>query len=255
MSSVTKSGKKKSKGRSKAQRVPVEDPTPTDLRFMSHKTRTTLRARALALFEECGNKTQVAEEFGVNRETVTKWVKEAGLEVKKGSLAPPPPPNPEDFMDDDGEIIPTDEGETMGEEEQAQFNADREMISKLSEQEKTDIIRIGMLLARDREMEIIEAAADGEQTPAQRYQTYAANFGMRMLRDNKSKIRGPRTVKELAELDAFIRRNLGLDAKGGGRGGGGGGALHVDVKILNQGPLPPSEINKGPAVEVEARPA
>ena len=42
-------------------------------------------------------------------------------------------------------------------------------------------------------------------------------------------LRGPRTVKELSELDQLIRRNLGLNS----RTGGGQSKMQIDISILN----------------------
>ena len=42
-------------------------------------------------------------------------------------------------------------------------------------------------------------------------------------------IKGPKTVREMSELDQLIRRNLGLNAKTGG----GGSRMQIDISILN----------------------
>ena len=42
-------------------------------------------------------------------------------------------------------------------------------------------------------------------------------------------IKGPKTVRELSELDQLVRRNLGLNAKTGG----GGSRMQIDISILN----------------------
>jgi hypothetical protein len=51
-----------------------------------------------------------------------------------------------------------------------------------------------------------------------------------MFRDSMPHIRGPRTVKEMSELDQLIRRNLGLNPRGGS---GGAGSVQIDISILN----------------------
>jgi len=58
-------------------------------------------------------------------------------------------------------------------------------------------------------------------------------------------VRGPRTVRELSELDQLIRRNLGLNPKGGSSSGGG---LSIDISILNNA----KTANGGSSVVVEA---
>jgi hypothetical protein len=42
-------------------------------------------------------------------------------------------------------------------------------------------------------------------------------------------LKGPKTVRELSELDQLIRRNLGLNSKSGG----GQSKMHIDISILN----------------------
>jgi len=61
--------------------------------------------------------------------------------------------------------------------------------------------------------------ADSQASPADKYQTYVATTSIKLLRDSVKNLRGPRTVKELSELDQLIRRNLGLNAKNGGGSG------------------------------------
>ena len=71
--------------------------------------------------------------------------------------------------------------------------------------------------------------AEAQTTPADKYQSYVAAAGIKLLRDSMKNLRGPRTVKELSELDQLIRRNLGLNA----RTGGGSSKMQIDISILN----------------------
>lgn len=71
--------------------------------------------------------------------------------------------------------------------------------------------------------------AEAQNTPSDKYQSYIAAAGIKMLRDSMRQIRGPRSIRELSQLDEMIRRNLGLGAKGGG----GSGKISIDVSILN----------------------
>jgi hypothetical protein len=48
------------------------------------------------------------------------------------------------------------------------------------------------------------------------------------MRDGVKNLRPPKTVRELSELDQFIRRNLGLNGKTGS-----GGKMQIDISILN----------------------
>lgn len=78
--------------------------------------------------------------------------------------------------------------------------------------------------------ELVELNPTQQVSPADQYQQYVASEGMRILQDALPSLRGPRTVKELGELDQIIRRNLGLNAKSGG---GSGGRLAIDISILS----------------------
>lgn len=86
------------------------------------------------------------------------------------------------------------------------------------------------LLARQQERSDIEAVSEGHLTPSDQYQAFIAASAIKLLRDDIEKIRGPRTVRELSELDQLIRRSLGLNPKGGS---GAGGGLQIDISILN----------------------
>ena len=103
------------------------------------------------------------------------------------------------------------------------------------------------LLAREEEEARLMEVAEGQGTPADKYQAYAAASAIRMLRDNFKLIRGPRTIRELSELDQLIRRNLGLNPRGGG--GAGGGSVTIDVSILTNSKAVPQT---GLVVPVEA---
>ena len=48
------------------------------------------------------------------------------------------------------------------------------------------------------------------------------------MRDSVKNLRPAKTVRELSELDQFIRRNLGLNAKSGGSS-----KMQIDISILN----------------------
>ena len=71
--------------------------------------------------------------------------------------------------------------------------------------------------------------AESQSTPADKYQHYIAAAGVKLMRDSMKNLRGPRTVRELSELDQLIRRNLGLNSKNGG----GQSKMHIDISILN----------------------
>ncbi len=69
--------------------------------------------------------------------------------------------------------------------------------------------------------------AERQSNPADKYQHYAAATGIKLMRDSVKNLRPAKTVRELSELDQFIRRNLGLNAKNGGS------TMQIDISILN----------------------
>lgn len=99
--------------------------------------------------------------------------------------------------------------------------------------------------ARHEEQEALIEIAESQSSPSDKYQAYVAASAIKMLRDNLMNVRGPRTVRELSELDQLIRRNLGLNPKGGSSNGGG---LSIDISILNNA----KAANGGARVVVEA---
>jgi transposase-like protein len=210
----------------------VEKPKLSDLRFMSPKARAVIQAKALQLYGECGDKSKVSREMGVPRSTLRRWLKNAGVTDPLKIDALILDTNPDESKEDK-EVEFLEAAHEAEQDEQAV--ADEDLIGSLSGQEKRDIMRVAQILSRDEEMEVIETVSDGEVTVQNQYQSYTANLGMRILRDSKSRIRGPKTIKEFSELDNVIRRNLGLSSNGKGGSGSAGSALHVDVKILNGG--------------------
>jgi hypothetical protein len=88
---------------------------------------------------------------------------------------------------------------------------------------------VAKLDARLEEDKNLMEVAQSQSSPADKYQSYIAAASIKLLRDSIKSLRGPRTVKELSELDQLIRRNLGLNAKSAG----GSGKLQIDISILN----------------------
>ena len=84
--------------------------------------------------------------------------------------------------------------------------------------------------ARLEEDETIMEIAESQSSPAEKYQHYIAAAGIKLLRDNMNNLKGPKTVRELSELDQLIRRNLGLNSK---TGGGASSKMQIDISILN----------------------
>jgi hypothetical protein len=95
--------------------------------------------------------------------------------------------------------------------------------------------------ARIQERADLATSAESNMTPADRYAAYTAAQGIRIMRDAFPSIRTPTTVKELEILDSIIRRNLGLDKRGGQ------GSLKIDLNILNNSKASP----KGAVIDVK----
>ena len=163
-------------------------------------------ARARDLFMSGVNKTRIAEEIGTTRVTIARWL--ADLKApEKGT-------EPVDVFEDN-------------------------LFSVLGE-----TVADARIAARDEEDQNLLEVAENQSTPADKYQAYVAASAMKILRDNLLNIRGPRTIREMSELDQLIRRNLGLNAKSGG----GSSSLTIDISVLNNS----KAANGGSQVVVEA---
>jgi hypothetical protein len=148
-------------------------------------------ARARDLFLSGVNKTRIAEEIGVSRETIVRWL--AGVN--------PPAKGTE------------------------QVDVFEDNLFAVVE----DTVADARIAAREEEDRNLLDVAESQATPADKYQAYVAASAMKILRDNLLNIRGPRTIREMSELDQLIRRNLGLNAKSGG----GSSSLTIDISVLN----------------------
>ena len=148
-------------------------------------------ARARDLFMSGVNKTRIAEEIGVSRETIVRWL--------EGIAAPEKNTEQVDVFEDNLFAV------------------------------VEDTVADARLAAREEEDQNLLDVAESQSTPADKYQAYVAASAMKILRDNLLNIRGPRTIREMSELDQLIRRNLGLNAKSGG----GSSSLTIDISVLN----------------------
>jgi predicted transcriptional regulator len=147
--------------------------------------------RARDMFMSGIAKSRIADELDASPATVGRWVK--GIS--------PPSKNEEQVDLFEGDLI----------------------------ESADDAFKDARLAARDEEQQTILDVAENQSSPADKYQAYVAASAIKMLRDSLLNIRGPRTVRELSELDQLIRRNLGLNAKSGG----GSGSLTIDISVLN----------------------
>ena len=145
----------------------------------------------------------IAKELDINVSTLRRWFRSEGLEPKTnphGLNPKPDDPDPLKTALDDNLEGKTDEAIKIARHE-----------ARLIE-----------------EKEILEVA-EAKSSPAEKYQSYVAASAIKLLRDSVKNWRGPRTVREISELDQLIRRNLNID----NRGGSGGGGLQIDINILN----------------------
>lgn len=175
-------------------------------RALNRQKRAERIQRAVELRKTGMPITRIAEEIGVQYETARKWVNENAVED----------------IEDDRDV----------------FEANLDNVA-------TKVIADDRLAARDAEQQALLEVAENQSTPADKYQAYVAASAIKMLRDNLMNVRGPRTVRELSELDQLIRRNLGLNPKGGS---GSAASLTIDISILNNA----KAANGGAEVVVDA---
>jgi len=165
-----------------------------------------LKKRALQMYKDKYKQTIIARDLGVHLNTVGVWIKQAGLkDVPIASMIPKDAAGMEfsEMHDDVFEGNPND-----------------------LTHEALRILKHDAALAEEKDILDI---AESQASPADKYQHYIAAASIKLLRDSMSHLRGPRSVRELSELDQLIRRNLGLNSKSSG----GTSNMHIDISILN----------------------
>lgn len=176
-----------------------------------------LRTRAAELLKQGMIRSRIAEQLGVHPATITRWLAEVGVKplprgkprTEEGLAAPAECTFKDyDFEEPEPDVF-----------EEALENAATEALQQHP-----------LLEARDAEEQDILAIAESQGSAADKYQAFVAASAIRMFRDSMPHIRGPRTVKEMSELDQLIRRNLGLNPRGGN---GSAGSVQIDISILN----------------------
>ena len=170
-----------------------------------------LLQRALELYAKDYKIMAIARELGVHAGTVRRWFKKIGLPPRRRA-GTPLPKQIEDlvqYVDD------TDE--------------DAEDLEENLDNYTGDAIRLAKQEARTVEDEQMMEIAESQASPADKYQHYIAAAGIKLLRDSMKNLKGPKSVRELSELDQLIRRNLGLNSKSGG----GASSMRIDISILN----------------------
>jgi transposase-like protein len=162
--------------------------------------------RALQLYKQDYKLTNIADELGISTSTLRRWLRKAGFGPKTDSYGSNPDTKKEQSADPIQETLDDD----------------------LNKKTK-EAINIAKREARSEEEKDILEISEAQTSPAEKYQTYVAAAGMRLLRDSMKNLRPPRTIRELDQLDQMIRRNLGLNEKKGG----GVGKMQIDISILN----------------------
>ena len=160
-----------------------------------------LLARAVELYNQDYTLISISRELDIHTSTLRRWLREQGVTPKVNGSTPKP---------DDPDPLKT------------------ALTKKMQEATKEER-KITSHDARVKEDKDIIEVSDSQASPAEKYQTYVAATGIKMLRDSVKNLRGPKTVKEWDILDQLIRRNLGLNA----RNGGGPGKVQIDISILN----------------------
>ncbi len=158
---------------------------------------------ALAMHASGMTNAAIARHLGVHAGTVRRWFRKLGLPPKKAGFNLP------DTVDD-----------------QDRLKRDLEVhLEDMTQQAATE----AKLTASKEEDKILAEIAESQNNPADKYQHYIAAAGIKLMRDSMQNIKGPKTVRELSELDQLVRRNLGLNAKTGG----GQSRIQIDISILN----------------------
>jgi hypothetical protein len=170
-----------------------------------------LLQRALELYAKDYKIMAIARELGVHAGTVRRWFKRIGLPPKRRAGTPLPKQVRDlvQYVDD--------------------TDADAEDLKDNLDNYTGDAIRLAKQEARTVEDEQMMEIAEAQSSPADKYQHYIAAAGIKLLRDSMKNLKGPKSVRELSELDQLIRRNLGLNSKSGG----GASNMRIDISILN----------------------
>tara|TARA_R100001510_G_C7653192_1_gene211249 strand:+ start:848 stop:1456 length:609 start_codon:yes stop_codon:yes gene_type:complete len=164
---------------------------------------TEVVQEALAMHASGMTNAAIARHLGVHAGTVRRWFRKLGLPPKKAGFNLP------DTVDD-----------------QDRLKRDLEVhLEDMTQQAATE----AKLTASKEEDKILAEIAESQNNPADKYQHYIAAAGIKLMRDSMQNIKGPKTVRELSELDQLVRRNLGLNAKTGG----GQSRMQIDISILN----------------------
>jgi len=164
---------------------------------------TEVVQEALAMHASGMTNAAIARHLGVHAGTVRRWFRKLGLPPKKAGFNLPDTIDDQDKLKQDLEVH----------------------LEDMTQQAATE----AKLTASKEEDKILAEIAESQNNPADKYQHYIAAAGIKLMRDSMQNIKGPKTVRELSELDQLVRRNLGLNAKTGG----GQSRMQIDISILN----------------------
>ena len=177
---------------------------------MSNKSNKSERLqRALEMYNQDYKLVRIAEELDIHTSTLRRWLRKEGIEPKNDSYGSNPKKKEEDNTPDPDPL--------------------KTALDENLEDKTDEAISIAKHEARLAEDKSLMEIAESQSSPAEKYQSYIAAAGIKLLRDSMKNLRGPKSVRELSELDQRIRRNMGLNAKSGG----GAGKMQIDISILN----------------------
>lgn len=165
--------------------------------------KSQLLQRAIELYNQDYKLNAISRELDIHSSTLRRWFRKEGIEAKTN-------PHGSNPREDDPDPLKT-------------------AVDKNLEDITAESIKVASHDARLAEDKTMMDIAEAQSSPADKYQSYVAAAGIKLLRDSMKNLRGPRTVKELSELDQLIRRNLGLNS----RTGGGQSKMQIDISILN----------------------
>jgi transposase-like protein len=195
------------------------------------KPKETLQERAVKLFNADWKTVAIAKELGVHSGTIRRWFKKLGLPPRKNDRS-----------------MTYEQPEELHPDAEVEFDADelaRDLEDNLEKRTKEAILS-AQHDARTEEDAAILAIAESQSTPADKYQHYIAAASIKLMRDNLKNLRGPRTVKDLDQLDQIIRRSLGLNAKIGGHS-----KMQIDISILNNTKADKGAGSVQPIIDIE----
>ncbi len=176
-------------------------------------------AEALRLNKEGYSNSAIGQHIGVHRNTIRKWLKKHGIAPKMNGDT------------SDGRVL--DNLINTNKVKEEHYDGDKDQLKEDLEEHFNDTVSSAIVEERFRasKQEDIDLneIAEAQSTPADKYQHYIAAAGIKLLRDSMKTVRGPKTIREMSELDQLIRRNLGLNAKTGG----GNSKMQIDISILN----------------------